>query len=100
MRMIIPSNFFYPRHRLTSDPMPDEKKGEIAADGKLKRKEYERELARLHVEFVKLQHWRVHKGPKVCIAFDGRDGAGKGGTIKCMTARVTPRVSRVVALPA
>ena len=98
--MIIPSNFFYPRHRLTSDPMPDEKKGEIAADGKLKRKEYERELARLHVEFVNVQHWIVHKGLKVCIVFEGRDGAGKGGTIKAMTERVSPRVFRVVALPA
>jgi len=80
--------------------MPDEKKGEIAADGKLKRKEYERELARLHVQFVKLQHWIVHKGLKVCIIFEGRDGAGKGGTIKAMTERVSPRIFRVVALPA
>ena len=80
--------------------MPDEKKGEIAADGKLKRKEYERELARLHVEFVNVQHWIVHKGLKVCIVFEGRDGAGKGGTIKAMTERVSPRVFRVVALPA
>ncbi len=80
--------------------MPDEKRGEIAADGKLKRKEYERELARLHVQFVNLQHWIVHKGLKVCIVFEGRDGAGKGGTIKAMTERVSPRVFRVVALPA
>src|SRR5438067_4945877 len=80
--------------------MPDEKKGEIAADGKLKRKEYERELARLHVEFVNVQHWIVHKGLKVCIVFEGRDGAGKGGTIKAMTERVSPRIFRVVALPA
>jgi len=80
--------------------MPDEKRGDIAAKGKLKRKDYERELARLHVEFVKLQHWIVHKGLKVCIVFEGRDGAGKGGTIKAMTERVSPRVFRVVALPA
>jgi polyphosphate kinase len=66
----------------------------------LKRKEYERELERLHVEFVKLQHWVVHKGLKVCIVFEGRDGAGKGGTIKAMTERVSPRIFRVVALPA
>jgi polyphosphate kinase 2 len=54
----------------------------------------------LHAEFVKLQHWIVHKGLKVCIVFEGRDGAGKGGTIKAMTERVSPRVFRVVALPA
>lgn len=67
--------------------------------GKLKRKEFDRELARLHVELVKLQEWVVHKGLKVCIAFEGRDGAGKGGTIKAITERVSPRVFRVVALP-
>src|SRR2546421_2554369 len=80
--------------------MSDKKKSELAADGKLKRNEYERELARLHVEFVKLQQGVVHKGLKVCILFEGRDGAGKGGTIKAMTERVSPRVFRVVALPA
>ena len=68
--------------------------------GKLKAKDYERELARLHVELVKLQQWVVHKGLKVCIVFEGRDGAGKGGTIKAITERVSPRVFRVVALPA
>jgi polyphosphate kinase 2 len=67
---------------------------------KLKRKEYEKELARLHVELVKLQDWVLHKGLKVCIVFEGRDGAGKGGTIKAITERVSPRVFRVVALPA
>src|SRR5213595_851776 len=80
--------------------MSDEKKSELAANGKLKRNEYERELARLHVEFVKLQQWVVHAGLKVCIIFEGRDGAGKGGTIKAITERVSPRVFRVVALPA
>jgi polyphosphate kinase len=80
--------------------MPDERNGDLANNGKLKRKEYERELARLHVEFVKLQRWVVHKGLKVCILFEGRDGAGKGGTIKAMTERVSPRIFRVVALPA
>jgi polyphosphate kinase len=69
-------------------------------NGKLKRKEYERELARLHIELVKLQLWVVHKGLKVCILFEGRDGAGKGGTIKALTERVSPRIFRVVALPA
>jgi polyphosphate kinase 2 len=69
-------------------------------DGKLGRKEYEKELERLHVELVKLQRWVVAKGLKVCVVFEGRDGAGKGGTIKAITERVSPRVFRVVALPA
>src|SRR5215467_13747576 len=80
--------------------MADKKNHEIETGGKLKRKEYERELARLHVEFVKLQQWVVHQGLKVCIVFEGRDGAGKGGTIKAMTERVSPRIFRVMALPA
>jgi polyphosphate kinase 2 len=67
---------------------------------KLKRSAYEEELDRLHVELVKLQQWIVHKGLKVCIVFEGRDGAGKGGTIKAITDRVSPRVFRVIALPA
>jgi polyphosphate kinase 2 len=67
---------------------------------KLKNKDYLEELARLHVELVKLQEWVKHKGLKVCIIFEGRDGAGKGGTIKALTERVSPRVFRVVALPA
>src|SRR5277367_6338292 len=75
-------------------------KDEPEANGKLKGKEYERELARLDIEFVKLQQWVVHKGLRVCILFEGRDGAGKGGTIKAMTERVSPRIFRVVALPA
>jgi polyphosphate kinase 2 len=70
------------------------------AGAKLKRKEYEQELAKLHVELVKLQHWVVHKRARVCIVFEGRDGAGKGGTIKALTERVSPRIFRVVALPA
>jgi polyphosphate kinase len=68
--------------------------------GKLKRKDYEKELERLHVELVKLQQWVVARGLKVCIVFEGRDGAGKGGTIKAITERVSPRIFRVVALPA
>jgi polyphosphate kinase len=67
---------------------------------KLKRKDYDKQMKRLHVELVKLQQWVVHKGLKVCIVFEGRDGAGKGGTIKAITERVSPRVFRVVALPA
>jgi polyphosphate kinase len=82
-----------------------EKKSKIhdtpdAANGKLKGKVYERELSKLHVELVKLQQWVVHKGLKVCIVLEGRDGAGKGGAIKAITERVSPRIFRVVALPA
>lgn len=69
-------------------------------EGKLKRKAFEKELKRLHGELVKLQEWVRHEGKKICIVFEGRDGAGKGGTIKAITARVSPRVFRVVALPA
>ncbi|KNY11056.1 polyphosphate kinase [Achromobacter piechaudii] len=68
-------------------------------DARLSSKKYERELARLHVELVKLQQWVVHTGAKICILFEGRDGAGKGGTIKALTERVSPRIFRVVALP-
>ncbi len=67
---------------------------------KLSRKDYDRELEKLHVELVKLQQWVQLKGLKVCVVFEGRDGAGKGGTIKAITERVSPRVFRVIALPA
>ena len=70
------------------------------AKDKLKRKVYEKKLAELQGELVKLQQWVVHKGLKVCIVFEGRDGAGKGGTIKALTERTSPRVFRIVALPA
>ena len=75
-------------------------KNDEAQSTKLKGKEYDKELQRLHVELVKLQQWVVHKGLKVCIVFEGRDGAGKGGAIKAITERVSPRIFRVVALPA
>jgi polyphosphate kinase 2 len=82
-----------------------DKKKAVAKDApevvsKLKSSVYEKELGRLHIELVKLQEWVVHAGLKVCIVFEGRDGAGKGGTIKAITERVSPRVFRVVALPA
>jgi polyphosphate kinase 2 len=66
----------------------------------LKGKEYARALKKLHVELVQLQEWVKHAGLKVCILFEGRDGAGKGGVIKAITERVSPRVFRVIALPA
>lgn len=65
---------------------------------KIKKKLYERELARLQVELVKLQEWIKHKGLKVVVIFEGRDAAGKGGVIKRITQRLNPRVCRVVAL--
>jgi polyphosphate kinase 2 len=71
-----------------------------SASQKLSNKDYLRELAKLHVELVKLQQWVIHKGVKVCIIFEGRDGAGKGGVIKAIMERVSPRIFRVVALPA
>src|SRR6187551_3603561 len=74
--------------------------GGVATKEKLKGKEYDAELARLHAELVELQEWIKYKGLKVCIVFEGRDGAGKGGAIKAITERVSPRVFRVVALPA
>jgi polyphosphate kinase 2 len=82
--------------------MSDRKKRARPSSGKkekLTRKDYEDELKHMHVELVKLQEWVRHKGLKVCIVFEGRDGAGKGGTIKAITERVSPRVFRVVALP-
>jgi polyphosphate kinase 2 len=66
----------------------------------LGRKEYEKELRRLQVELCKLQAWVKHKGLRVIVLFEGRDGAGKGGTIRAITERVSPRVFRIVALPA
>src|SRR5271170_2151508 len=68
--------------------------------GKLKAKRYEKELRKLQVELCFLQDWVKHKGLKVMIVFEGRDGAGKGGTIRAITERVSPRVFRTVALPA
>jgi polyphosphate kinase 2 len=71
----------------------------LAPKSKLKTKAYERELRRLHGELVAMQEWVKNAGAKVCIVFEGRDTAGKGGTIKAITERVSPRVFRVVALP-
>jgi polyphosphate kinase 2 len=68
--------------------------------GRLKRKRYEKELNRLQNELCKLQDWVRHKGLRVIVVFEGRDAAGKGGTIRAITERVSPRVFRLVALPA
>ena len=79
---------------------PTGNNGEQTEKRKLKRKDYENKLRELHVKLVELQEWVRREGKKVCILFEGRDGAGKGGTIKAITARVSPRVFRIVALPA
>jgi polyphosphate kinase 2 (PPK2 family) len=71
----------------------DEKNG-------LGRKQYESELRRLQAELCKLQDWVKHRGLRIIVVFEGRDAAGKGGTIRALTERVSPRVFRVVALPA
>jgi polyphosphate kinase 2 (PPK2 family) len=66
---------------------------------KLSRKEFEKELEKLEVELVKLQEWVKASGAKICVLFEGRDAAGKGGIIKCITGRTSPRVFRVIATP-
>jgi polyphosphate kinase len=71
-----------------------------AAREPMKRKEYEEALRELQVDLCALQEWVKHEGMRVVVVFEGRDAAGKGGTIKAITERVSPRVFRVVALPA
>src|SRR5258707_2290411 len=70
------------------------------AQAKIKRKEYEEQIAKFHAELVKLQFWVKHTGARIIVLFEGRDAAGKGGAIKRITERVSHRVFRVVALPA
>ena len=72
---------------------------EAQAEPKMSRKEFEKELEKLQVELVKMQEWVKASGAKVCVLFEGRDAAGKGGVIKRITERTSPRVFRVVALP-
>src|SRR5271163_4124906 len=71
-----------------------------ADDGEMKRKLYEKELRKLQVELSHVQEWVKAKGLRIIILFEGRDAAGKGGTIKAITERVSPRIFRIVALPA
>jgi len=82
------------RRRLPSSVSKPEKLG------KLKGKKYEKELRRLQVQLCRLQEWVKYKGLRVIVVFEGRDAAGKGGTIRAITERVSPRIFRVVALPA
>jgi len=79
---------------------PMAKKHEDDGDGRLKRKQYDKELRRLQGELCRLQGWVKYKGLRVIIVFEGRDAAGKGGTIRAITERVSPRVFRLAALPA
>ena len=72
---------------------------EAGPSSKMKRREYEREMKILHGQLVAMQEWVKESGAKICVVFEGRDTAGKGGTIKRITERVSPRVFRVVALP-
>ena len=91
------------KHGAPDEPMPaaDAPTAEAAVErAPLSTKDYNRELKKLHIELVKLQQWVVHKGLKVCIIFEGRDGAGQGGAIKAITERVSPRVFHVMALSA
>src|SRR5262249_3341421 len=76
------------------------KKRADEAPRRMKRKQYEKELRKLQIELCRLQDWVVHKGLRVIVIFEGRDAAGKGGTIKAIMERVSPRVFRQVALPA
>ena len=87
------------KHEKQQDARPKDDRGEAQPRARLRRKEYERELAKLQGELVAMQEWVKASGAKVCIVFEGRDTAGKGGTIKRITDRVSPRVFRVVALP-
>ena len=79
--------------------MKDREGGEVG-NGKLKRKEYEKKLRKLQTEVCKAQEWVKRTGQRIALIFEGRDAAGKGGTILALTERVSPRVFRVVALPA
>jgi polyphosphate kinase 2 len=79
---------------------PDSHAKQAGAPPKLRRKDYEEQISRFHSELVKLQFWVKHTGARIIVVFEGRDAAGKGGVIKRITERVSPRVFRVVALPA
>jgi polyphosphate kinase 2 len=92
-----------PGDRRQGGKRDDAEKGRAAdanGDGRMKRKDYEKELRKLQVELCRLQDWVRESKARVIIVFEGRDAAGKGGTIKAITERVSPRVFRVVALPA
>ena len=85
--------------RVRAKQMGKDKKNHADKPPKLSKEEYNAELAKLHGELVKLQYWVQEKGLRIIVVFEGRDAAGKGGIIKRITERVSPRVFRVVALP-
>jgi polyphosphate kinase len=80
--------------------MAKNKADDSSRNGRMKRKDYDKALRKLQVEVCHLQHWVKTTGARIIIVFEGRDAAGKGGTIKALTERVSPRVFRIVALPA
>jgi polyphosphate kinase 2 len=82
------------------EQLPMAKNDASQEEKSLKRKKYEKELRRLQAELCKLQDWVKYKGLRVIVVFEGRDAAGKGGTIRAITERVSPRVFRLVAMPA
>jgi polyphosphate kinase len=88
------------KQRNKLDETQDYRSEQTDAKAKLKRKEYEEQIAKLHAELVKLQFWVKHTGARIVVLFEGRDAAGKGGVIKRITERVSHRVFREVALPA
>ena len=88
-------------HASASDPEVEAKSETLAQETpKLKRKEYEKELRKLQTELCSLQDWVKQTGERIIVVFEGRDAAGKGGTIRALTERVSPRTFRLVALPA
>ncbi len=89
-----------PEHRRSTRSDPPPEAVTARRSGKMKRKAYESALHKLQVELCHLQEWVKYKGLRVIIVFEGRDAAGKGGTIKAIMERLSPRVFRVVALPA
>jgi len=88
------------KHALPESQLPEVAPPDQGPPAALSNREYRQALRPLHEELVKLQLWTVAVGRKICIVFEGRDGAGKGGTIKAITERVSPRIFRVMALPA
>ena len=88
-----------PKHAQTENPPSQEREPHTTKNGKLDRDYYESELLKLQIELVKLQEWVRQEGLRVVVIFEGRDAAGKGGTIKRVTEALNPRVCRVVALP-
>src|SRR5436305_13396115 len=85
--------------RLMVDEPETEKEG-AGADGPVSRKQYDKVMKKLQGELVKVQLWAKHTGAKIVVLFEGRDAAGKGGVIKAITERTSPRVFRITALPA